>query len=77
MYIGDLTSIGLMSSAYQPNKENWVDAQYRKVGAGDVKTDIFGARSIVERCVAPSGRRACSGWLQRLHEAKHASRPFA
>jgi hypothetical protein len=30
--IGDSTSIGLMPSAYQPNKENWVDAQYRKVG---------------------------------------------
>ena len=43
MRIGDSTSIGLMPSAYQPNKENWVDAQYRKVGAGDVKTDISGA----------------------------------
>jgi hypothetical protein len=32
VHIGDSTSIGLMSSAYQPNKENWVDAQYRKVG---------------------------------------------
>jgi peptidoglycan/LPS O-acetylase OafA/YrhL len=49
VHIGDSTSIGLMSSAYQPNKENWVDAQYRKVGVDDVKTDIAGARSIVER----------------------------
>jgi hypothetical protein len=47
--IGDSTSIGLMPSAYQPNKENWVDAQCRKVGAEDVKRDISGARSIVER----------------------------
>ena len=48
VHVGDSTSIGLMSSAYQPNK-NWVDAQYRKVGASDVETDISGARSIVER----------------------------
>jgi len=49
VHVGDSTSIGLMSSAYQPNKKNWVDAQYRKVGASDVQTDISGARSIVER----------------------------
>jgi peptidoglycan/LPS O-acetylase OafA/YrhL len=49
VHIGDSTSIGLISSAYQPNKENWVDAQYRKVGVDEVKTDIAGARSIVER----------------------------
>jgi peptidoglycan/LPS O-acetylase OafA/YrhL len=49
LHVGDSTSIGLMSSAYQPNKKNWVDAQYRKVGANYVETDISGARSIVER----------------------------
>jgi peptidoglycan/LPS O-acetylase OafA/YrhL len=49
VHIGDSTSIGLMSPAYQPNKENWVDAQYRKVGVDNVGTDIAGARSIVER----------------------------
>ena len=49
VHVGDSTSIGLMSSAYQPNKKNWVDEQYRKVGAHDVQTDISGARSIVER----------------------------
>jgi peptidoglycan/LPS O-acetylase OafA/YrhL len=49
VHVGDSTSVGLMSSAYQPNKANWVDAQYRKVGALDVETDISGARSIVER----------------------------
>jgi hypothetical protein len=49
VHIGDSTSIGLMSSAYQPNKDNWVDTQYRKVGVGNVETDIAGARSIVER----------------------------
>jgi peptidoglycan/LPS O-acetylase OafA/YrhL len=49
VHIGDSTSIGLMSSAYQPNKENWVDTQYRKVGVREVGTDISGARSIVER----------------------------
>jgi peptidoglycan/LPS O-acetylase OafA/YrhL len=49
VHVGDSTSIGLMSSAYQPNKKNWVDEQYRKVGAPDVQTDISGARSIVER----------------------------
>ena len=32
----------------QPNKKNWVDEQYRKVGAPDVQTDIS-VRSIVER----------------------------
>jgi peptidoglycan/LPS O-acetylase OafA/YrhL len=49
VHVGDSTSIGLMSSAYQPNKKNWVDAQYRKVGASDVEIDVSGARSIVER----------------------------
>jgi peptidoglycan/LPS O-acetylase OafA/YrhL len=49
VHVGDSTSIGLMSSAYQPDKKNWVDAQYRKVGASDVEIDISGARSIVER----------------------------
>jgi hypothetical protein len=38
-----------MSAAYQPDKNNWVDAQYRKAGVQDVETDIAGARSIVER----------------------------
>jgi hypothetical protein len=41
--------MGLMSSAYQRNEENWIDAQYRKVGAANVEVDISGARSIVER----------------------------
>jgi hypothetical protein len=49
VHVGDSTSIGLMSSAYQPNKKKWVDAQYRTVGASDVEIDISGARSIVER----------------------------
>jgi peptidoglycan/LPS O-acetylase OafA/YrhL len=49
VHVGDSTSIGLISSAYQPNKNNWIDAQYRKVGVPDVATDISGARSIVER----------------------------
>jgi peptidoglycan/LPS O-acetylase OafA/YrhL len=49
VHVGDSTSIGLMSSAYQPNKKNWVDAQYRKVGVSDVEIDISGARSVVER----------------------------
>jgi hypothetical protein len=49
VHVGDSTSVGLVSSAYQPNKKNWIDAQYRKVGASDVETDISGARSIVER----------------------------
>ena len=48
-HVGDSTSIGLMSAAYQPNKNNWVDAQYREVGAHEVETDISGSRSIVER----------------------------
>jgi peptidoglycan/LPS O-acetylase OafA/YrhL len=49
VHIGDSTSIGLMSAAYQPDKKAWIDAQYRKVGLKDINTDIAGARSIVER----------------------------
>jgi hypothetical protein len=49
VHVGDSTSIGLMSSAYQPTKNDWVDAQYRKVGVSNAEIDISGARSIVER----------------------------
>src|SRR4029450_3300979 len=46
VHVGDSTSIGLMSSAYQPNKKNWVDAQYRNGGASDVGVEVSGARSV-------------------------------
>ena len=47
VHVGDSTSIG--HRRHTSNKKNWVDEQYRKVGAHDVQTDISGARSIVER----------------------------
>jgi hypothetical protein len=66
VHIGDSTSIGMMSSAYQPNKENWVDAQYRKVGVREVGTDISGARSIVERWRhQPNAQAAVQAELRR------------
>ncbi len=48
VHIGDSTSIGLMDKNYLPKKGDRINAQYRKVGAKDVQTDISGARSIVE-----------------------------
>ena len=48
MHLGDSTSLGLMSADYLPDPEDRVDAQYRRVGATDVRTDIAGARSSVE-----------------------------
>jgi peptidoglycan/LPS O-acetylase OafA/YrhL len=47
-HIGDSTSIGLISPNYLPDPAQRIDAQYRAVGAADVRTDISGARSIVE-----------------------------
>jgi peptidoglycan/LPS O-acetylase OafA/YrhL len=49
VHVGDSTSIGLMDPNYLPSPRDRIDAQYRKVGAKSVQTDILGARSIVER----------------------------
>jgi len=49
VHVGDSTSVGLMSRISLPKRKDWIDVQYRKVGAQEVKTDISGARSIVER----------------------------
>jgi peptidoglycan/LPS O-acetylase OafA/YrhL len=66
VHIGDSTSIGLISAAYQPTKKNWIDAQYHKVGVQNVYTDIAGARSIVERWHhQPNAQDAVQFWLNR------------
>ena len=49
VHVGDSTSLGLMDPGYLPDPKDRIDSQYRRVGAETVRTDILGARSIVER----------------------------
>lgn len=47
-YIGDSTSVGMISPDYLPDPAQRLDAQYVRVGATSQRFDISGARSIVE-----------------------------
>ncbi len=47
-HIGDSTSEGLVSPDYLPNPAQRIPAQYHDVGVHTVRTDISGARSVVE-----------------------------
>jgi peptidoglycan/LPS O-acetylase OafA/YrhL len=47
-HIGDSTSEGMISPDYLPNPAQRLAAQYRDVGVRTVRTDISGARSVVE-----------------------------
>jgi peptidoglycan/LPS O-acetylase OafA/YrhL len=47
-HIGDSTSEGLISPDYLPNPAQRITAQYHDVGVRTVRTDISGARSVVE-----------------------------
>jgi peptidoglycan/LPS O-acetylase OafA/YrhL len=47
-HIGDSTSEGLISPDYLPNPAQRIPAQYHDVGVHTVRTDISGARSVVE-----------------------------
>ncbi|MBI5090419.1 MAG: hypothetical protein HZB15_16605 [Actinobacteria bacterium] len=49
VHIGDSTSVGLVSTSILPDPADRIDAQYRRVGVADPRTEISGARSIVER----------------------------
>jgi hypothetical protein len=49
VHIGDSTSVGMIDKAIQPDPAKRVDAQYQRVGVTDVRIEISGARSIVER----------------------------
>ncbi len=48
VHIGDSTSDGLVSADYLPNPQQRIGAQYAKVGATRMITEISGGRSIVE-----------------------------
>jgi len=60
VHIGDSTSIGLTSESYIGDPSLRIDAQYRRVGVGDVRLEISGARSVVERYRAPNGNEVAS-----------------
>jgi len=47
-YIGDSTSVGLMSIDYLPEANARLDAQFARLGVADQRFDISGARSIYE-----------------------------
>lgn len=47
-YIGDSTSLGLVSPDYLPNPKQRIDARLSAVGATRQQIDIAGARSIIE-----------------------------
>jgi hypothetical protein len=47
-HLGDSTSDGLVSSDYLPNPAQRIIARYEDVGVRSIRTDISGARSVVE-----------------------------
>ena len=49
VHIGDSTSVGLMSPDFIADPAQRLDAQYTRVGVSDFRSEIAGARSIVER----------------------------
>jgi len=75
-HIGDSTSEGMISPAYLPNPAQRLAAQYHDVGVRAVRTNISGARSVVEvlpgqvngydaaRAIYQSGFRGC--WVLAL-----------
>ncbi|MGH9269761.1 MAG: hypothetical protein ACRDZ2_00635, partial [Ilumatobacteraceae bacterium] len=60
VHIGDSTSIGLTSESFIDDPTLRIDAQYRRVGVGDVRLKISGARSVIERYRAPNGVEVAS-----------------
>ncbi len=75
-HIGDSTSEGMISPSYLPNPAQRLTAQYQDVGVQTVRTDISGARSVVEtlpgqvngydaaRTIVSDGYRGC--WVIAL-----------
>ncbi|MFT3661891.1 MAG: acyltransferase family protein [Gordonia sp. (in: high G+C Gram-positive bacteria)] len=49
IHVGDSTSLGMNNPGMQPNPAVRIAAQYRRVGARTVHTDIVGGRSSIER----------------------------
>jgi peptidoglycan/LPS O-acetylase OafA/YrhL/lysophospholipase L1-like esterase len=76
VHIGDSTSEGMISPSYLPNPAQRLAAQYEDVGVQTVRTDIVGARSVVEtlpgtvngydaaRTIVSGGYRGC--WVIAL-----------
>jgi peptidoglycan/LPS O-acetylase OafA/YrhL/lysophospholipase L1-like esterase len=76
VHIGDSTSEGMISPDYLPNPAQRLTAQYEDVGVQTVRTDIVGARSVVEtlpgtvngydaaRTIMSGGYRGC--WVIAL-----------
>jgi peptidoglycan/LPS O-acetylase OafA/YrhL len=76
VHIGDSTSEGMISPSYLPNPAKRLTAQYQDVGVQTVRTDIVGARSVVEtlpgtvngydaaRTIVSGGFRGC--WVIAL-----------
>jgi peptidoglycan/LPS O-acetylase OafA/YrhL len=76
VHIGDSTSEGLISPSYLPNPAQRIAAQYQDVGVLTVRTDIVGARSVIEtlpgtvngldaaRTIVSGGYRGC--WVIAL-----------
>jgi peptidoglycan/LPS O-acetylase OafA/YrhL/lysophospholipase L1-like esterase len=76
VHIGDSTSDGLISPSYLPNPAKRIAAQYQDVGVQTVRTDIVGARSVIEtlpgtvngldaaRTIVSGGYRGC--WVIAL-----------
>jgi len=48
IHVGDSTSVSLISASFLPDPGQRVDAQYRRVGAEDARTEIDGALSTTE-----------------------------
>lgn len=49
LHIGDSSSLGMISEYSLPDPADRLDAQYARVGVSDIRLDILGARSVIER----------------------------
>jgi hypothetical protein len=76
VHIGDSTSEGLISPSYLPNPAKRIAAQYQDVGVQTVRTDIVGARSVIETLpgtadVAIGSATGRMSRIQRMMDAAH------
>jgi peptidoglycan/LPS O-acetylase OafA/YrhL len=59
LHVGDSSSMGMIDEAQLPDPADRLPAQYERVGVTEVRLDILGARSIVERYKGePNGQDA-------------------
>lgn len=64
LHIGDSSSMGLVNETSLPEPGDRIGAQYERIGVDDVRLDILGARSVIERYKGePNARDAVTSAL--------------